>query len=180
METDFGALEMFGIFVIVVVWAAYEIGVIYIANNIMKSTPPGDDPLALAIAGFVFWSTFSGAGLFVAVLVSSPFFSERPIGRSQGVSVPTESYVPGGNLAVVGAFIGILVVVGVVTFILESNWSWFKRRAKQMVQQPKVAAKPMTWWDGFFAWWRTFNTPQQIGLVLFGVFVAWKIASAYS
>lgn len=122
METDIGALEKFGIFVVFMVWAAYEIGVIYIANNIMKSTPPGDDPITTAILGYIFWSFFSGAGLFVAVLVSSPFFSERPIGRSQGVSVPTESYVPGGNLAVVGAFIGILVMVGVVAFLVERAW----------------------------------------------------------
>ena len=87
---------------------------------------------------------------------------------------------------IVGVFLSILVAVGVVTLILESNWLWFKRRAmakylkdKQTVQQPtKVAAKPTLWRDRVFAWWRTLNTPQQIGLVLFGVFVAWKIASA--
>lgn len=51
----------------------------------------------------------------------------------------------------------------------------------QAVQQtPKAAAKPMTWWDGFFAWWATLNTPQQIGLVLFGGFVTWQIALAWS
>ena len=87
---------------------------------------------------------------------------------------------------IVGVFLSILVAVGVVTAILESNWFRFKRRAmvkylkdKQTVQQPtKVAAKPTLWRDRVFAWWRTLNTPQQIGLVLFGVFVAWKIASA--
>ena len=53
-----------------------------------------------------------------------------------------------------------------------------KQICSRPVQQPKVAAKPTAWWDRVFAWWRTLNTPQQIGLVLFGVFVAWKIASS--
>jgi hypothetical protein len=56
-----------------------------------------------------------------------------------------------------------------------------QRLNQQMVQQqPKVAAKPMTWWDGFFAWWRTLNTPQQLGCFLFGGIVAWQIVLAYS
>lgn len=56
-----------------------------------------------------------------------------------------------------------------------------QRLNQQLVQQPsKAAAKPLTWVEGFFAWWRTLNTPQQIGLVLFGGFVTWQIALAWS